>query len=268
MKGPMLYVLIILSLACKKDTAVQPAASPTISAVNCSSASFSGSAVSGASFSGSLSIPYSGGNGVAYSAGSAIQSSGVTGLTATLQPSTLANGAGTFSYVINGTPSAGGTASFLISFNGRSCTAGLTVGDAPLVQYGTPFANVADRQDVSLYQVNMRAFSTSGNFQGVTARLDSIRALGVNVIYLMPIHPVGTLNAFNSPYAVKDYRAVNPEFGNEKVFVASNLRNATVNYTVPSAITNTNWTNAFTGTSTTLGTQITLQPYSYLVLKN
>src|SRR4051812_1210607 len=82
-----------------------------------------------------------------------------------------------------------------------------------LVQYGTPFSNVVDRQDASIYQVNMRAFSATGNFAGVTARLDSIKALGVNVIYLMPIFPVGTLNAFNSPYAVKDYVAVGSEFG-------------------------------------------------------
>ncbi len=80
-------------------------------------------------------------------------------------------------------------------------------------QYGTPFAGVPDRQDAVIYQVNMRAISPSANFAGVTARLDSIKALGVNVIYPMPIYPVGQLRAVNSPYAVKDYLAVNPEFG-------------------------------------------------------
>ncbi|MDU0368858.1 alpha-amylase family glycosyl hydrolase [Hymenobacter endophyticus] len=81
-------------------------------------------------------------------------------------------------------------------------------------QYGTPFKGVPDRQDAVMYQVNMRAFSQSGNFAGVTARLDSIRDLGVNVLYLMPIYPIGTdSKSVNSPYAVKDYRAVNAEFG-------------------------------------------------------
>lgn len=80
-------------------------------------------------------------------------------------------------------------------------------------QYGTPFAGVTDRQDATIYQVNMRPFSAAGNFAGVTSRLDSIKALGVNVIYLMPIYPVGAVNAFNSPYCVKDYRAINTEFG-------------------------------------------------------
>jgi len=81
-------------------------------------------------------------------------------------------------------------------------------------QYGTPFAGVTSREDAVIYQVNMRAFSQAGNFAGVTARLDSIKAVGANVVYLMPIYPVGTdSKAVNSPYAVKDYRAVNAEFG-------------------------------------------------------
>lgn len=89
-----------------------------------------------------------------------------------------------------------------------------TVTDSLPKQYGTPFNNVPDRQDAIIYQVNMRAFSQAGNFQGVIARLDSIKALGVNVIYLMPIYPVGALKSVNSPYCVKDYRAINTEFGN------------------------------------------------------
>jgi len=80
-------------------------------------------------------------------------------------------------------------------------------------QYGTPFANVPAAKDVNLYQVNMRVFSAAGNLQGVTARLDSIKNLGINVVYLMPVYPVGILRAINSPYAVKDYEAVGSEFG-------------------------------------------------------
>ncbi|MFL5811334.1 MAG: alpha-amylase family glycosyl hydrolase, partial [Flavisolibacter sp.] len=57
-------------------------------------------------------------------------------------------------------------------------------------QYGKPFKNVPDRRDVMMYQVNTRSFSKNGDLKGVTARLDSISALGINVIYLMPIYPV------------------------------------------------------------------------------
>lgn len=81
------------------------------------------------------------------------------------------------------------------------------------VQYGVPFASVPAAKDANLYQINMRVFSTAANLQGVTARLDSIKNLGINVIYLMPIYPVGILKSINSPYCVKDYEAVGSEFG-------------------------------------------------------
>jgi glycosidase len=83
-------------------------------------------------------------------------------------------------------------------------------------QYGVPFAAVPDPQKVVLYEVNIRAFSESGDFQGVTDKLDHIKSLGFNTIWLMPIHPVGQLRSaggLGSPYAVKDYLKVNPEFG-------------------------------------------------------
>ncbi|MES2649568.1 MAG: alpha-amylase family glycosyl hydrolase [Bacteroidota bacterium] len=81
------------------------------------------------------------------------------------------------------------------------------------VQYGKPFANVPDRRDVTLYQVNIRTFGKDGDFKGVSDRLDSIKALGANVIYLMPIYPIGKVLSVNSPYCIKGYKAVNPEFG-------------------------------------------------------
>ncbi len=80
-------------------------------------------------------------------------------------------------------------------------------------QYGTPFTNMPAVDDVVMYEVNLRAFSTTGNLQGVINRLDSIQSLGVNVVWLMPIHPIGQLNSINSPYCVKDYKAVSTEYG-------------------------------------------------------
>ena len=85
--------------------------------------------------------------------------------------------------------------------------------EATPLQYGKPFQHVPDVRDVTLYQVNMRVFSKEGNFQGVLARLDSIKALGINVIYLMPIYPVGIVKTSNSPYCVRDYKGINSEFG-------------------------------------------------------
>jgi glycosidase len=81
------------------------------------------------------------------------------------------------------------------------------------VQYGVPFNKVPDPRDVTIYQINIRAFSDEGNLKGILPRLDSIKDLGVNLIYLMPTYPVGKLKSVNSPYCISDYMSVNPEFG-------------------------------------------------------
>ena len=72
-------------------------------------------------------------------------------------------------------------------------------------------------RDAVVYEVFPRAFSKEGDFKGVTAQLDRLKDLGVTVLWLMPIHPVGKLKAkgtLGSPYAVRDYDAINPEYGN------------------------------------------------------
>jgi len=79
-------------------------------------------------------------------------------------------------------------------------------------QYGTPYASVPATKDVVMYEVNIKTFPNA-NFAGVESRLDSIKALGVNVIWLMPTYPIGVLKASGSPYSVKDYEGVNSAFG-------------------------------------------------------
>ena len=83
----------------------------------------------------------------------------------------------------------------------------------PYTQYGTPFGSIPENEDIVMYEVNLRAFSSDGDIQGVINRLDEIKALGVNVIWLMPIHPIGETNSVNSPYSIKDYKAVSSEYG-------------------------------------------------------
>ncbi len=67
-----------------------------------------------------------------------------------------------------------------------------------------------------IYEFYVRSFSPEGTFRGVEKRLPELKRLGVTVLWLMPIHPVGELNrkgSLGSPYSVRDYYAVNPEFG-------------------------------------------------------
>lgn len=67
-----------------------------------------------------------------------------------------------------------------------------------------------------LYSIFVRNYSEEGTFEGVRRDLKRIKDLGVDIIWLMPIHPTGEKNrkgSLGSPYAIKDYRAINPEFG-------------------------------------------------------
>ncbi len=83
----------------------------------------------------------------------------------------------------------------------------------PYEQYGTPFKDIPKIEDVIMYEVNLRAFSPAGNLQGVISRLGDIKALGTNVVWLMPVYPVGKVNSINSPYCIRDYKAVGAEYG-------------------------------------------------------
>ena len=102
---------------------------PTVTNLSCNTATFSNSATVNTSYSGTAIVPYTGANGLAYTTGSAIASTGVIGLTATLQPGTLANGSGTLTYAVVGTPTSTGIANFAISAGGQSCTLSLTIND-------------------------------------------------------------------------------------------------------------------------------------------
>jgi glycosidase len=75
----------------------------------------------------------------------------------------------------------------------------------------------------ALYEVFVQDFSPSGDFRGVMDGLDRIQSSGADVVWLMPIHPIGVENRkgpLGSPYAVRDYRAINPAYGTAADFRA------------------------------------------------
>ena len=76
-------------------------------------------------------------------------------------------------------------------------------------------------QDAVIYQINTRQFTPEGTFRAAQSELPRLKDLGVDILWLMPIHPIGEVNrkgSLGSPYAVKDYFGVNPEFGTEADF--------------------------------------------------
>ena len=67
-----------------------------------------------------------------------------------------------------------------------------------------------------IYEANLRQGTPERNLKGLQKELPRLKDLGVDIVWLMPIHPISELNRkgeLGSYYAVKDYKAVNPEFG-------------------------------------------------------
>ncbi len=86
-----------------------------------------------------------------------------------------------------------------------------TLTDASPSQTAPPWIDQA-----VFYEIFPRVFSPAGNLAGVTAGLDGLEQLGVNVLWLMPIHPIGKLHklgTYGSMYAVSDYYAIDPALG-------------------------------------------------------
>ena len=102
-----------------------------LNTLNCAGATITGTLTSGSSANGvSTAISYTGGNAGTYSAQN-VASTGVLGLIAALAVGTLANGNGSVTYTITGTPTSAGTATFAISLGGQSCTFSVPVLSAP-----------------------------------------------------------------------------------------------------------------------------------------
>jgi hypothetical protein len=102
----------------------------TLSAINCAGATTTGTLTSGTVANGvSTAISYTGGNAGTYSAQN-VASTGVTGLTASLAAGILANGNGSVTYTISGTPTSSGTPSFAINLGGQSCSFTINVAAA------------------------------------------------------------------------------------------------------------------------------------------
>ena len=74
-------------------------------------------------------------------------------------------------------------------------------------------------RDAVVYEIFPRAFSPEGNFNGITAKLDQLKDLGVTILWLMPIHQIGQekkKGTIGSPYAVRDYYSINPDYGTKE----------------------------------------------------
>ena len=76
-------------------------------------------------------------------------------------------------------------------------------------------------KNATIYELNIRQFSQEGTFKAIEKQLPRLKKMGINIIWLMPVQPIGVVNrkgSLGSYYSVKDYLKVNPEFGTDADF--------------------------------------------------
>jgi glycosidase len=96
-------------------------------------------------------------------------------------------------------------------------------GQAGKKPFTSEVVHPAWSEDMVLYEVNIRQYTPEGTFNAFTGHLPRLKDLGIDVLWLMPVHPIGEINrkgTLGSYYSVKDFMAVNPEFGTMDDFKA------------------------------------------------
>ena len=71
-------------------------------------------------------------------------------------------------------------------------------------------------KNATLYEINVRQYTEEGTLKAVQEHLPRLKELGVDILWLMPVYPVGEKNKkglLGSVYAVKDFKAINPNYG-------------------------------------------------------
>ena len=79
------------------------------------------------------------------------------------------------------------------------------------------------KENAVIYQVFVRNYSQEGTFKEVEKDIDEIKSLGVDILYLMPIHEIGVINrkgTFGSPYSIKDYFSISSDLGNKEDLIS------------------------------------------------
>lgn len=109
-------------------------------------------------------------------------------------------------------------------------------------------------KNVSIYELNVRQYTEEGNFAAFEEKLPELKKLGVGIIWFMPIHPIGELNRkgeLGSYYAVKDFKAVNPEFGTIEEFksLVQKIHDMGMYVIIDWVANHTAWDNVWTETN-------------------
>ncbi|HNA16788.1 MAG TPA: alpha-amylase family glycosyl hydrolase, partial [Ferruginibacter sp.] len=105
----------------------------------------------------------------------------------------------------------------------------------------------------NIYEVNIRQYTPEGTFNAFSASLPRLKDMGVEVLWLMPIHPIGEKNrkgSLGSYYSIRDFKAVNPEFGTAGDFRAlvKQVHNLGMKLVLDWVANHAAWDNVWTNT--------------------
>src|SRR4029079_17872991 len=76
-------------------------------------------------------------------------------------------------------------------------------------------------KNATIYEVNLRQYTSEGTFKAFESHLPRLKEMGIDIIWLMPVHPIGIKNRkgkMGSYYSVKDYYGINEELGSKEDF--------------------------------------------------
>jgi glycosidase len=94
----------------------------------------------------------------------------------------------------------------------------------PISEIDNPTHSIDWIKNNVVYEVNTRQFNSGGTFKSFMPEIPRIKALGVDVLWFMPVYPIGQLNrkgGLGSYYSIKNYHEINPEFGTMDDFKAT-----------------------------------------------
>ncbi len=124
---------------------------------------------------------------------------------------------------------------------------------APIFAAGTKFHPPVWSKNAVIYEVNVRQYTKEGTFKAFEKHLPELKKMGVDILWLMPVNPIGVENrkgSLGSYYSVKDYNAVNPEFGTVDDFkhLVAEVHKLNMHLIVDWVANHTSWDNVWTKT--------------------
>jgi 1,4-alpha-glucan branching enzyme len=106
-------------------------------------------------------------------------------------------------------------------------------------------------KNATIYEVNVRQFTKEGTFRAFESHLPRLKEMGIDIIWLMPINPIGVekrKGKLGSYYSVKDYYGLNPEFGSKDDLkhLVSKIHAMGMHVIVDWVANHSSWDNALT----------------------